>query len=270
MMRKILIGIVFVLLIVPSASSAEKAIRVNQPAYYSMNFYVYKPVNVPKDFYVTFDGYLVYRDSKGVWYYGSAEKSGIVKTGYVVGSVLPSVVRLKPYNTKISSVAPILGSSKVIDPPSLLNVRPDSKADRMILVPPERYNEVYYSKRPSSFSPHASDWTQNSNFLAAGKWQKSITKMGVLYRPNMPVAWKGDFPEVVYVWTGMEWKQISAKTRNANARSILRREIYDLTVYTNKINRLNWTDDDTYVLAHYAAMWGYEWVGEIILGRDFY
>ena len=268
MMRKILAGLLLsVTLVSGTALSAEKPLRVNQPAYYSMNFYVYKPVNVPKDFYVTFDGYLVYRDNKGVWNYGSAEQSGIIKTGYVVGAVIPSVVRLKPYNAKISSVAPILGSNRVIDPPSTPTVRPDSKADRIIYIPPNYYSEVYNSK---PVTPNASDWTQNTNFMAVSKWQKSITKMGVLSRPKMPVAWKGDFPEVVYVWNGLNWVQITSRSPSSSARKTLRREIYDLTVGKNKLNRLHWTDDDSHVLAQYSAMWGYEWLGEILLGRDYY
>lgn len=267
-MRKIFAATIFAVMILGTeAFCAERAIRVNQPAYHSMNFYVYKPGNLPKDFYVTFDGYLVYRGAKGVWYYGSAEKSGITKTGYVVGAVLPYVVKLKPYNVKISSVAPILGSNRVIDPPANPGSRSESKSDRVVYMPPEMYTELYSNK---PLTPNASDWTQNSSFMAVGKWQKSITKMGVLYRPKIPVAWKGDFPEVVYAWDGMHWLQFAAKSANMSARSILRREIYDLTVSTNRNNRLRWTEDDSHVLAQYAAMWGYEWVGQIILGRDYY
>ncbi len=265
MMRKIFAGLILAGLFMAGESfSAERAIRVNQPAYHSMRFYVYKPGNLPRDFYVTFDGYLVYKGSKGVWYYGSAEKSGLTKTGYVVGSVLPYVVRLKPYNAKISSVAPILGSNKVIDNPE---TSPDSKSNRVVYMPQEMYTELY---SPSMMTPNAADWTQNSNFMAISKWQKSVNKIGVLYRPAIPVAWKGDFPEVVYAWTGQNWRQLTAKVPHSTARSILRRGIYDLTVYTNKVNRLRWTEDDSHVLAQYAAMWGYEWAGQIILGRDYY
>ncbi len=264
-MRKIFAAMILLLTVIfAEGLAAEKAIRVNQPAYHSMNFYVYKPANLPKDFYVTFDGYLVYKGEKGVWHYATAEKSGIAKTGYVVGSVLPYVVRLKPYSAKISSVAPILGGDRVKDPPS---AKTDPKSSRVVYMPPEMHAEIY---TPQRFSPNASDWTQNSNFMAVGKWQKSITKMGVLYRPKIPVAWKGDFPEAVYAWNGMTWIQLASKNPGSTARNILRREIYDLTVSTNKTNRLHWTDDDSSVLAQFAAMWGYEWVGHIILGRDFY
>ncbi len=263
-MRKVFAGIILaVTAMTAEGICAERAIQVTQPAYHSMKFYVYKPGNLPKEFYVTFDGYLVYKGAKGVWYYGTAEKSGIAKTGYVVGSVLPSVVRLKPYNANISSVAPVLGGDRVVDPPA--NREPTS--NRVVYMPPEMYTELYH---PALMNPNAADWTRNSSFMAVGKWQKSINKMGVLYRPKIPVAWKGDFPEVVYAWNGLNWIQLASKLPHSTARSILRREIYDLTVSTNKTNRLQWTDDDSHVLAQYSAMWGYEWLGHIILGRDYY
>lgn len=266
-MRKIFAGLlIFAAMTAPEALCAEKAIRVNQPAYHSMSFYVYKPGNLPRDFYVTFDGYIVYKDARGVWKYGSAEKSGLTKTGYVVGSVLPHVVKLKPYNAKISSVAPVLGSNRVIDPVSPGD-NPESKSDRVVYMPPEMYSELY---APGLLSPKSPEWTQNSNFMAVGKWQKSVDHIGVLYRPKIPVAWKGDFPQVVYAWNGMIWLQFASKNPGMSARNILRREIYGLTVHTNKTNRLHWTDDDSHVLAQYAAMWGYQWVGQIILGRDYY
>ena len=264
-MRKIFsAAFLAVLLMAGESFSAQKAIRVRQPAYHSMNFYVHKPVNLPRDFYATFDGYLVYKGAKGVWYYASAEKSGLTKTGYVVGSVLPYVVRLKPYNAKISSVAPILGSNRIIENPE---TSPASKSERAVYLPPDLYTELY---SPARMTPNDPEWTRNANFMAVEKWRKSVDKIGVIYRANIPVAWKGDFPEVIYAWTGQNWRQLSAKTPHATARSILRREIYDLTVYTNKLNRLRWTEDDSHVLAQYAAMWGYEWAGQIILGRDFY
>ena len=166
MTRKFFAALLLVVLASGTSISAEKALKVTQPAYRSMSFYVYKPVNVPRDFYVTFDGYLVYKDTKGVWCYGSADTSGITKTGYVVGSVLPYVVKLRPYDVKISSVAPILHSNRVIDPPAAPNIRPESKADRIVYMPPEMYSKVY-SSRP--VSPNASDWnhfaSENSSRL---------------------------------------------------------------------------------------------------------
>ena len=280
----------------------EAAELVTQPAYSSMNFYVYKPSNVPDEFFATYDGYLVYRDEKGIWNYASNEARGISKTAYVVGSVIPSVVKLKPINSKISSVAPILDTRQQItikaagkrtrpnenitlelNQPEVLRIdvtpittrqakKPEvpkilePKSSRVVYTPPSSGLELYV---PAMFSPNASDWTQNSNFMAIGKWQKSIDRIGVLDKPLTPVAWKGDYPEVIYAWTGLQWRQMSARGRYISALSTIRREKYALTVHTNKLNVLSWGDDDTYVLSQYAVMWGYKWLGMILTGGEY-
>lgn len=269
-MKKVIAAIALVLGLSSCAFCAEKAIQVTQPVYHNMKFYVYKPVNVPRDFYVTFDGYLVYRDSKGVWNYGSNEKGGLTKTNYVVGTVIPSVVRLKPYSTKISSVAPLLRETKSAQTPQPKSQQVSSaqtaKSPRIVYMPPASGLELYNAPL---LSPNNPDWTQNSNFMAVGRWQNSIDRIGVLNRPMIPVAWKGDYPEVIYAWTGLQWRQLDAKTKHTSALSTLRREAYDLNKYIRKVNMLRWTDDDTHVLSQYSVMWGYEWMGLIILGKEF-
>ena len=250
-MKKIFALTFMLVLMMCGSSFAVDSMLVRQPAYHSMSFYVHKPVNVPKDFYVTYDGYLVYRNERGIWHYGSAEKNGIIRTGYVVGSVIPSVVRLKPYDAKISSVAPILNT-----PSSVVTGRPVER-NRIIYAPPE---SPLYSQR-ESLNP---DWTGNSKFMAIGKWQKSVDRIGVTSRTSIPIAWKGDYPEVIYAWTGMRWRQLDARGRHISALSTIRRELYDLTIEINRTNALHWTDEDSRVLSQYASQWGYQWVGLII------
>ena len=254
-MKKFLLALMFLSVMSACSYSADNAILVKQPAYNSMSFYVYKPANIPNEFYVTYDGYYVYRDNKGVWLYGSGESYGILKTGYVVGSVIPSVVRLKPYDSRIASVAPVLGSNRA----NVSSSQSDPTSSRVRYMP--------LNAASSTLSQDVSDWTQNTNFMAVSKWKHSVDRIGVIQRPAIPIAWKGDYPEVIYAWTGTQWRQINAKGKHTAMMSTLRRELYDLTVYTNKINRLNWTNDDSNVLAQLAETWGYEWQGAIIPGR---
>lgn len=235
-----------------------------------MNFYVYKPANLPSGFYTTFDGYIVYRGAHGVWYYASAEKSGIAKTDYVVGSVIPDVVRLKPYNAKISSVAPIYGQDTTapVYHPDMSAKR--IKAPEIVYVPP-----VDFNVRPEGYRtlpvylPEQTELTRNSNFTAIGRWHNTIDRVGVINRPYLPVAWKGDYPEVIYVWTGTRWRELFPKGTERGALSTMRREIYGLTVESNKSSSLNWSTDDTNAFAHYAAIWGYRWMGIIDLRRSY-
>ena len=282
-MKKVIAVFALVLGLSSCAYSADRAIQVTQPVYHNMKFYVHKPVNVPRDFYVTFDGYLVYRDSKGIWNYGSNEKGGITKTNYIVGTVIPSVVRLKPYSTKISSVAPLLreipsaqtssGRQGVTSPnpsgtPSAqtLSSGQTAKSPRIVYMPPASGLELHNAP---VLSPNNPDWTQNSNFMAIGRWQNSIDRIGVINSPMIPVAWKGDYPEVIYAWTGLQWRQLDPKTKHTSALSTLRREAYDLSRYVRKVNMHRWTDDDSHVLSQYSVMWGYEWMGLIILGKEY-
>ena len=260
-MRKLFAFIIFSLALSSSplfAAVNVNAELVNQPAYHYMNFYVYKPANLPQGFYSTFDGYIVYRGEHGVWHYASAENSGIVKTGYVVGSVLPYVVRLKPNNAKIASVAPVYNTDRA-DPG--INKTPEIVYTPPASIRPEGYKniQVYSYGQPA--------WSQNTNFTAVSRWQSTVDRIGVINRPYIPVAWKGDYPEVVYVWNGVKWRELFPRGSNKSALSTMRREIYDLTVEANKTNALNWSNEDTNALAHQAAMWGYQWMGIINLGR---
>ena len=234
-MKKIALSFMIIMMIC-SQSFASDSIRVKQPAYDSMSFYVHRPANLPKGFYVTYDGYIVYKNERGIWHYGSAESKGITKTNYIVGSVIPSVVNLRPYNEKISSVAPILNASAPV-----------------VIGRPVPFGEA-----------SAPGWTGNSNFMAIAKWRNSVDRIGVTGKPSIPVAWKGDYPEVIYAWTGLRWKQLDANVKNISAVSTLRRELYNLTVEVNKTNMLRWTDYDSRVLAQYANQWGYKWIGIVI------
>ena len=252
-MKKVLFAVILSLVIVSGASSAEKAIPAMQYDYNYMKFYMFKPNNLPKGFYVTYDGYIIYTAFGGLWKYASAETNGIVKTNYVVGAVVPSALNLKPYNRELSSVTPVLGSGRT-DPEI-----PAPKSTRIVYTPP----------LPDASDVNASDWTQNANFMALGKWQKSVDTVGVISGQNIPVAWKGDFPAVIYAWTGREWRQLEPSSPHMSAMSIMRRGIYDLAVYTHKVNAPSWTNDDSAVLAQHTRMWGYKWQGMINLGRSY-
>lgn len=280
--RKICITILFIIFTVNAAFCAEKAILVTQPAYHSMNFYVYKPDSVPGEFYSTFDGYLVYRDVKGIWNYASVEKSGIIKTAYVVGSVIPSVVKLKPYDAKVSSVAPVLDTDKVpasmtikpagalISPNDSISLELNTPEILEIDVTPITKPEIKYEKtQKNQYIPPSADYIQNSDFMAISKWKNSVDRIGVLDNPKIPIAWKGDYPEVIYAWTGIQWYQISPRKKHASALSIIRRENYNLVIHANKANALNWNDNDSYILSQYAMRWGYQWLGDILINKEY-
>ncbi len=255
-MKKFLLCMMFVALMCGEAFSRSGPILAFQPAYNFIRFYMYRPDNVPKNFYATYDGYLIYRNKKGVWFYASAEQNGIMKTNYIVGSVVPStMVEIKPLNSSISSVSPVLGTNNVTNTPYVT-----TSQTRAAYVPP--------STNTAIFSPTFSELGQNANFMAIGKWKNSVDRIGIIDRPSAPAAWKGTAPEAIYIWTGRKWMQLTARGKNITAISTIRRGLYDFTKTAAKDNALQWSANDTLLLQDYAKQWGYKWLGTIATGRD--
>ena len=241
MNKKILALIILIISSTKIYAAEKKSILVSQPVYKPMEFYVYKPSNkkLAKTFYVTYDGYLVYKNRDKIWKYGTYEKNKGVKTDHVVGSVVPSDAGIKPYDKKASSVAPIVETA---------NANNTNNA-------PEKENPAIKN--------YPTDWTQNPDFMQISNWKKSIDRVGVINSPFMPVAWKGDHPETVFVWTGMEWRQISVRG-SENPLNAVKRDAYNLTKIINGSN-IKWRAGDSVILGQYTGYWGYKWLGEIIL-----
>ena len=218
-----------------SAQSKPQSYLAEQPAYAGMQFYVYKPDNIPAGWFATYDGYPVFKGRDGVWYYGTREGSAITQTGYVVGSIVPSMAGIKPW-TAASTTAPIYSKAKS-----------------------ESKNGAVRSQ--SSDLPL---WARNTSFMALEKWRGSVDRVGVLSKPSVPVAWKGEHPKVIYVWTGDRWAQITGIGETIDDPvAEIRKNLYELTVTVNRTNSAPWGHSDTALLAQYAAHWGYRWMGWI-------
>ena len=224
--------------------NAADPILITQPAYAGMQFYVYRPYNIPGGWYATYDGYPVFRNVDGIWVYGSCVGASIVPTTYVVGSIVPSVVGLVPW-VAAPVCTPVVPAPVVpIAVPAVTTVIPPVAVAAPVYIP---------------------CWVQNPSFLAIGGWGKSVDRIGVLGKPAVPVAWKGRHPSVIYAWTGRNWYQLSLREWEHPVDS-LRGRLYELTYMSNK-NNLIWTDQDMTVLAQHAAVWGYRWMGQIVLAR---
>lgn len=246
---KILFLLLFFSLINIVAAEAKvyvvEPLLVQQPAYAGMTFYVYRPYNMPKDWYVTFDGYPVKKNSDGVWVYGTSNGANLMPTSYIVGSVVPSMAGITPWvqPAQISALRKLPNLETTA-------VRQGSPSASTLA-------------RGQNHSTYIPDWTYNARFMAIGNWRDSVDRIGVLHKPAVPVAWKGNSPKIIYLWTGSTWHQILVKDRPV---STLRSKYYEI----NKIiknarvaSNFNWYDDDTPVLAQQASAWGYYWMGEI-------
>ncbi len=215
---------------------------VQQPSYAGMEFYVFKPYNMPSGWYVTFDGYPVKKNPDGVWVYGTSEGPNLVGTNYVVGSVIPSMAGITPYinQAQISELRSLPGQELLARQPNLSQ----SKA-----------------AQGQNYSTWIPDWTFNQKFMAVGKWKSTVDRIGILNNPALPVAWKGSNPKVIYIWTGEQWYQITRRDEKS-AASAIKRELYKITKFHKK-TRFKWYEQDTPVLAQHARTWGYYWLGEI-------
>ncbi|MBP9027875.1 MAG: hypothetical protein KBF46_01330 [Aminivibrio sp.] len=258
MKRLPLFLLVFFLASLPSASGGASSVYVvepvlvNQPAYAGMNFYVYRPYNLPEGWYLTFDGYPVARTSSGVWVYGAMSGNGLVQTAFIVGSVNPATLPLAQYPVPAAvasvsqvQVLPLAGTPNQVRPQQ--PIAPSLSSSGGMLLP------MYI---PS--------WSTNSSFNAVGSWNRLVDRMGILDTPRVPIAWKGDRPKAIYAWTGRSWYQMVSSSTDIpeKASEILKGHLYSLTRMVHG-NNMRWLDSDTPLLAHQAAVWGYLWMGRI-------
>ncbi|MBQ9895924.1 MAG: hypothetical protein IJM40_01270 [Synergistaceae bacterium] len=249
-MRKIL-ALIFLLLILIAPASAKvyiaEPLLVQQPAYAGMNFYVFRPYNMPKDWYVTFDGYPVKKNKDGVWVYGTSNGPNLTPTSYIVGSVVPSMAGLTPWvqQAQISALRKLPNAE--MTSARVTQGSPSAK----------------FLANGQTHSTYIPDWTYNYKFMAIGNWRDSVDRIGVLRKPAVPVAWKGNSPKILYIWTGQTWHQVLVRDRPA---STLRGKFYELNKLvksqSSKVN-FKWYADDTPALAQQTSAWGYYWMGEI-------
>jgi hypothetical protein len=213
---------------------------IEQPSYAGMRFYVYKPYNMPPNWYATFDGYPVTKNKDGVWVYGTYAGPNLTPTHYIVGSVVPAAAGLSPYASEIeiSSITRLAPPPVVVEQPMVSSLPLEG-----------------------SFSTYMPDWLFDPRFMALGRWKNSVDRIGILHRPGIPVAWSGDSPKVIYAWDGQGWFQMMAR-EGQRPVEILKANIYVLTRLVNQ-NSFVWYEADMPVLSQQAAKWGYYWMGEI-------
>lgn len=220
---------------------------VPQSPYAGMTFYVYRPYNMPPDWYITLDGYPVHKNSDGTWVYGTSEGPNLVPTNYVVGSVVPSMAGI----TKWVSDAQI----------SELRKLPNAET---LAVRQKGYtrNQMAQGQNYSTYIP---DWTFSPTFMAIGNWKGTVDRIGVLNNPTMPIAWKGTHPKVVYAWTGKGWHQVNVRESRSPVSSIMHE--YQTLKKLLRDSGFKWYEQDMPILAQQAKAWGYYWLGEISIKR---
>lgn len=258
-MKKVCVGpllLATLLALAPAGSEAAvyvvEPLLVAQPAYSGMTFYAYRPYNMAPGWYVTFDGYAIRQEKSGLWVYGSFDGKELVPTSYIVGSVNPQTLPLGPYVSlaEISSLQTVPVAPLYVQPQPVVPVEGGNAA-----------GQIAVNSLPPTYVP---DWMTSPAFTAIASWNLLVDRMGILEKPRLPIAWMGDRPAALFVWTGKTWYKIQSPSTDfpPEPAALVRRHVYDLTRMT-KDNHYRWKDGDTALLAHQATSWGYLWMGQI-------
>ncbi len=250
-MMKRVIAVIIAVMAITSEACAKRYITepllVPQSPYAGMTFYVYRPYNMPKDWYITLDGYPVHKNADGMWVYGTAEGPNLVATNYVVGSIVPSTAGITKWVSDVQ-----VSELRKLPNPEMLEVRQKGFTR----------SQMAGGKNYSTYIP---DWTFSPAFMAIGNWKGTVDRMGVLNNPAVPVAWNGASPKVIYVWTGSSWHQVDTGESRSPVRS-LRREYSKLRKLVRE-SGFKWYAQDVPILAQQAKGWGYYWLGEISITK---
>ena len=241
--------LMLVILLMSSKAEAKRYITepllVPESPYAGMTFYVYKPYNMPKDWYITLDGYPVKKNSDGMWVYGNAEGPNLVATNYVVGSIVPSMAGLTKWVSDVQ-----ISELRKLPSEEMMTVRQKSFTR----------SQMAQGQKYSTYIP---DWTFRYEFMVIGNWKGTVDRIGVLDNPAVPVAWKGPHPKVLYVWVGNGWHQLNLKDSQRPINAI-RRENTKIRKLLRQTN-FQWYEQDMPILAQQAKTWGYYWLGSIHL-----
>ena len=212
---------------------------VQQPSYAGMMFYVYTPHGMEKGWCLTFDGYAVTQVKDRIWVYGTMQSGTLTKTSYAVGSVNPALAGIIPY----------FGAE---------SAHMAKESDIRIAAQPLDASHTATAKQ--AYIP---DWSINPSFLAVSNWKNTVDRIGILRKYNIPVAWKGDDPTVIYAWTGKSWKQIH--TRGEDIMKTINKNLYGLLKTREKSRLYRWYAEDIPILTEKTIGWGYIWMGEIFV-----
>jgi hypothetical protein len=105
-------------------------------------------------------------------------------------------------------------------------------------------------------------WQLDPRFMALGLWKGNVDRVGLLRKPAVPVAWRGNMPKVIYAWTGANWYQMVA-SEGERPGDVLRNNLYVLTRLVNQNGPSLWYEPNVSLLVSQAGQWGFFWMGEI-------
>jgi hypothetical protein len=240
-----------------AAACAVEPLLTTQPVYGGTRFYVYRPQGLPPNWYTTYDSYPVWKNNDGIWYYGIYDGATLVPTSYAVGSVIPSSVGITPYVAGRGVYRVPLQEAPPAGAPIYAAPVMSAPASGPAFAPSP--NPV-----PAAVAPvyvEAPEWMWDPQFMMLGMWKENVDRVGILRKPAVPVAWKGDLPQVIYAWTGASWHQMVPRD-GQRPGDVLKNQLYSLTRLANRKGE-TWGEPEVAFLAQQATAWGFAWIGEL-------
>lgn len=235
-------------------------------------FFVQATSILPANWYLTYDNRPAAKTSEGVWVYGIVSGNAVIPTTYIVGATPLNVLAAIPIvstpvvgntvqHVQIVPLFPNTGAPVVMERSAFENMQKNIGGQQ------SRNNAGKQSGQtpsaPQTIAPvtvHVPEWLSVPAFMSMGAW-KHVDRMGLLEKPRTPVAWGGDSPDTLFVWTGKSWFQMRVG-ENENISDVLKNNLYSIVRMANN-NHFKWNDEETPVLANQAAVWGKTWVGRI-------
>ncbi|MBR0204137.1 MAG: hypothetical protein IJQ56_07215 [Synergistaceae bacterium] len=215
-MKKYILTLIIVLCACVSCEAYQFPVMHAYQQAYAMNFEIYRPMNLPAGWYVTFDGFPVAQVAENRWVYGQLNYDGAIRpTNVLVGSVIPSSV---PGLVRVASV-PFYGG--FLHWPEYSRIR-NSRVNRMGWLYDEGINTIaaWHTSSPAMWIWLGNRWIKLEPHNGEYVWQMLMRWRGFIidelrkynvYFYDEPLEAADLARQWGYIWTG---RLILRKLRN--------------------------------------------------------
>lgn len=185
-----------------------------------------------------------------------------------------------PPSMAVLPIKPVLPTEIQLVPVTLslpyLNISGDKKLSGDIPAQGRGVPGLIYKPYPPLPPGRTSAWMQKERFQEISRYRHRVDRVGILENPRVPIAWRGERPSVIFVWTGKEWARVNGRrvliranifgrTATEKVSASLRRTREEIDLFLTE-NGFKWHEGDTPALASQAAHWRYAWVDTVRLG----
>ena len=185
-----------------------------------------------------------------------------------------------PPSMAVLPIKPVLPTGIQLTPvtlsPPYFNISGDRKLSGDIPAEGRGIPGLIYKPYPPLPQGKSPTWMQKERFQEISRWRHRVDRIGILEKPRVPIAWRGDRPSLIFIWTGKEWARINGRkvlirgnilgrSATEKASSSLRRTREEIEQFLTE-NGFVWYEADTPALASQTAHWRYAWADTVRLG----